>query len=410
MGHSLGGSMAALLEFERPGTFRSMFLFEPVLRPHQVMPPRPPAPQAPQQQPQQPLQQSAAPTARGSAEAPAAAGRPNSGASSSASGCGPSPSLVRPQAEATQPGSAQQQQQQQQQRPQSGGVVEAAGGSGAAGGGPGAAAAPPPVTSPLAHLARKRQAHFPSVEAAVAALGAKPPFIAFHPLALHAYLACGGLRPAVQPAGPGAAAAAGSGSSGGGGVTLACAPESEARVFEALALPPWRPWSEMGAARCGGSGSSAGCGSSGCGSPGCGSTGCGGCAAGSSREPAQAAAGKAGHAGACGTGCCCRGSGDGGGACCSGSSSGGGGWCGRCCRVAIAVGRTAGGLHAALPVFGAGVAAQVPGAQLIRFPALGHLGPMEDPAAVADVALGFWLGGGGGGGGGGDVPAPASRL
>ncbi|PNW78133.1 hypothetical protein CHLRE_10g465500v5 [Chlamydomonas reinhardtii] len=345
MGHSLGGTLAALLEWERPGTFRSMFLFEPVLRPHLHMaPPASPPPPPPPPPPH-----------------------------------------------------AQQQQQQQS------GSVEA--GSGGGGGGAGAAAAGA-VQSPLARLARKRQAFFPSVEAAVAALGAKPPFSAFSPLALHAYLACGGLRP-VQPepgqaaggtggsAAAAAAAAGGSSSSGGsssGGVTLACAPESEARVFDALALPPWRPWGDMGGARCCGSSSSRSDSGSSCG--------------GSSKGAAPGAA----SASAC---CSCSGSSSS-----SSSSSSGGAWCGRCCRVAVAVGRAvAGGLHSALPVFGAALAEQVPGAQLIRFPALGHLGPMEDPAAVAAVALHFFQTGGApataaaaAAAATAGTPAPASRL
>ncbi|GIL87640.1 hypothetical protein Vretifemale_15689, partial [Volvox reticuliferus] len=155
--------------------------------------------------------------------------------------------------------------------------------------------------SVLARIARKRQAVFPNLEVAKSSLGSKAPFNSWHPQALHAYLACGGLRPlhssssssaaaaaclefppkaslatststATCPAISSAAckreghtqtaaepsfgavtlnldissnAAAVAAATTASQLTLSCAPENEARVYEALHPPPWRPWQHL---------------------------------------------------------------------------------------------------------------------------------------------------------------------
>ncbi|GIL87641.1 hypothetical protein Vretifemale_15689, partial [Volvox reticuliferus] len=142
---------------------------------------------------------------------------------------------------------------------------------------------------------------FPNLEVAKSSLGSKAPFNSWHPQALHAYLACGGLRPlhssssssaaaaaclefppkaslatststATCPAISSAAckreghtqtaaepsfgavtlnldissnAAAVAAATTASQLTLSCAPENEARVYEALHPPPWRPWQHL---------------------------------------------------------------------------------------------------------------------------------------------------------------------
>ncbi len=81
---------------------------------------------------------------------------------------------------------------------------------------------PPLRSNPLAQLARKRRPWFESREAALANYRSKPPFAAFDPEALAAYVEFG-FRD--DP---------------GGGVTLACEREDEAAVFEGAAgNPAW---------------------------------------------------------------------------------------------------------------------------------------------------------------------------
>ncbi|GLC36486.1 hypothetical protein PLESTB_000153500 [Pleodorina starrii] len=315
LGHSLGGAMAALLQLERPQTFRAMFLFEPVVRPFEQLEGGAAAPRSAAAEPA-----AATAAASGRVEAP----RDVSGGSGSGGGCGPSPSL------AAGPGS----------RPD----------------------------SLLARIARKRQAVYPSVEAAKATLGAKPPFNTFDPQALHAYLACGGLRP-LQPSDSDGDGAPTSVSSASAAVTLSCAPENEARVYEALEPPPWRPWQQLTTGSGAGQDGCRGGGDAGC----CGGDGggCGACAG--SVEPGR-------DCGGCG----------GGGGCDGGREDRPVGQRRPPCRVAIAVGREV-GLHAVLARWGAEVAQLVPGAELIRFPSLQHLAPMEDPRAVAGAALKFFF-------------------
>ena len=82
--------------------------------------------------------------------------------------------------------------------------------------------APPGGRNPLATLARKRRAVFPSRQAALENYRSKPPFAAFAPEALDAYVRNGFVD---QPDGT---------------VTLACRREDEAAVFEgAVHSPTW---------------------------------------------------------------------------------------------------------------------------------------------------------------------------
>ncbi|KAG2487980.1 hypothetical protein HYH03_013420 [Edaphochlamys debaryana] len=314
--------------------------------------------------------------------------------------------------------------------------------------------------SALARMARKRQASaggggwgvkalYPSVAAAKASLGSKPPFSAFAPQALHAYLACGGLRP-VTAQGPEAAGAgpspvarpgAGPGTIPGPtpapALTLACSPEAEARVYEALDPPPWRPWERVA----GGGAAGAGAGPL----PPPQQPPAPSAAAAASAAPASAP----GPAGACCSRCCPgAGSGAGAGACGRAAAGGeatvvaaggeggpgptagggpgpgqGGSGRGVACRVCVAAGATNAGVHGRLAAMAEELATVIPGAVFMRFPSLHHLGPMEDPEGVARAAAAFLLGrqggqgqerqggaGAGRGTGAGAGDGPQSRL
>ncbi|EFJ49083.1 hypothetical protein VOLCADRAFT_117411 [Volvox carteri f. nagariensis] len=255
----------------------------------------------------------------------------------------------------------------------------------------------------LARLARKRQAVYPTLGAAMTSLGAKPPFNTWDPQALHAYLACGGLRPLEQP---GATTTAGATAPGAPALTLSCSPENEARVYEALEPPPWRPWQQLGVTTSG-FGSDPRVGDCGCCGSGCGvdcGGDCGSCGNGRSQQQRmiEVESGKGGEGEAkaredgCGDGSSYSdGSGNSNSNCHRrrerrGERDGSMGHQGPYCRIAIAVGQEV-GLHAQLARWGAEVAQLVPGAKLARFPSLHHLGPMEDPRLVATTALKFFL-------------------
>ena len=86
----------------------------------------------------------------------------------------------------------------------------------------------PARENPLAMLARKRRASFPSRVAAIENYRSKPPFAAFDPVALECYVKYGFVD---EPD---------------GSVTLACRREDEAAVFEgAMASPTWGVLSEV---------------------------------------------------------------------------------------------------------------------------------------------------------------------
>ena len=86
----------------------------------------------------------------------------------------------------------------------------------------------PARENPLAMLARKRRASFPSRAAAIENYRSKPPFAAFDPVALECYVEYGFVDAPD------------------GSVTLACRREDEAAVFEgAMASPTWGVLSEV---------------------------------------------------------------------------------------------------------------------------------------------------------------------
>ncbi len=110
---------------------------------------------------------------------------------------------------------------------------------------------------------------------------------------------------------------------------LACAPEHEAAVFEAVEPPPCRPWPAI-----------AGLPAS--------SASCAPCTSAATTSGAAQAAACAAGGGSCAP-TCTRG----------GGASGG-------CLLAVAVGADNAGIHARLAKWGAELAALVPGAQLFR--------------------------------------------
>ncbi|KAI8462956.1 MAG: Alpha/Beta hydrolase protein [Monoraphidium minutum] len=186
----------------------------------------------------------------------------------------------------------------------------------------------------LAAMATRRRADFGSRDEAAARLGGKPPFSAFDPAALRAYISRG-LR-------PGSAADGGASSSGVGaaGWTLKCSPQTEAAWFMAVGE-------------------------------------CVGVAAERVRCPVVIAVGRSGGGGG-GNGSRSGGAveGGGGGSGAGGGKGGGGG----------------GVVHSHLPLLGEQLAEALPHVLLRRYGHLTHFGPLEAPREVAGDARLFFEG------------------